>query len=62
MVPKVVTQHLDAFVPGPTLGVNFQYDVLSNGAQLCRCAPSCPFFAFEHNFVLVSQNLHGLLA
>lgn len=33
MVPKVVAQHLDAFVSGATLGEHFHYDVLSNGEE-----------------------------
>ena len=43
MVPKVVTQHLDAFVPGATLGTNFHYDVLSNGD---RPLHPCALFLF----------------
>lgn len=30
MVPKIIAQHVKAFVPGTALGVNFRYDVLSN--------------------------------
>ena len=30
MVPKVLTQHIKAFVPGNELGEGFTYDVLSN--------------------------------
>ena len=33
MVPKIVAQHLDAFVSGAALGENFHYDLLSNGER-----------------------------
>lgn len=38
MVPKIVAQHLDAFVSGAALGENFHYDLLSNGERSASLA------------------------